>query len=306
MARWVGGWAGWRRGILDCQWPLVGLSPAALAMWDAVHACTPDLHAAAGQRPVCPLSCQTAPASASPLQCRCLAALAEWDKLFAVCRGEWARVEPHVRREMAPIAAHAAWQLGDWAAMRQYVDVVTHGQVCVCVGGGGAVMRDACTPVLLPGTVPASGAATVPPALPICLFPLLSLPPLRDPCQAGGGAEGAFLSAVIAVKNQEYDTAAGEQGGLVVEGGWRGASTLGLLLSAAFRCCCMAVARLLSCCISPSLLRRLPLPQCLWSVPASCWAPTWPRWLARATSARMRTCCACSRCAVATAGNWRA
>lgn len=90
-------------------------------------------------------------------QCRCLAALAEWDKLFAVCRSEWSRVEPHVRREMAPIAAHAAWQLGDWGAMRQYVDVVAHGQ-------------------------------------------------------AAGGAEGAFLSAVIAVKNQDYAAAAGEQG----------------------------------------------------------------------------------------------
>lgn len=87
-------------------------------------------------------------------QCRCLAALAEWDKLFAVCRSEWSRVEPHVRREMAPIAAHAAWQLGDWGAMRQYVDVVAHGQ-------------------------------------------------------AAGGAEGAFLSAVIAVKNRDYGAAAG-------------------------------------------------------------------------------------------------
>lgn len=91
-------------------------------------------------------------------QCRCLAALAEWDKLFAVCRSEWSRVEPHVRREMAPIAAHAAWQLGDWGAMRQYVDVVAHGQ-------------------------------------------------------AAGGAEGAFLSAVIAVKNQDYAAAAGEHPG---------------------------------------------------------------------------------------------
>lgn len=99
-------------------------------------------------------------------QCRCLAALAEWDKLFEVCRGEWVRVEPHVRREMAPIAAHAAWQLGDWRAMRQYVDVVVHGQ-------------------------------------------------------SAGGAEGAFLSAVISIKNQEYAAAAGGRGWACVcgEGG---------------------------------------------------------------------------------------
>jgi hypothetical protein len=55
---------------------------------------------------------------------------------------------------MAPVAAHAAWQLGDWRAMRQYVEVVAHSQ-------------------------------------------------------AGGGAEGAFLAAVIAVKDEEHDAAAG-------------------------------------------------------------------------------------------------
>jgi len=61
-------------------------------------------------------------------QCRCLAALAEWDQLFTVCRTEWSRVEPPARRSMAPIAAHAAWQLGDWDQMRQYVDVMTTNQ----------------------------------------------------------------------------------------------------------------------------------------------------------------------------------
>eukprot|EP00887_Chlorella_sp_A99_P006163 scaffold3.g6163.t1 len=69
-------------------------------------------------------------------QCRCLAALAEWDKLLGVCRGAWTRVEPHVRREMAPIAAHAAWQLGDWAGMRLYVDVVNHGASAAATSEG--------------------------------------------------------------------------------------------------------------------------------------------------------------------------
>lgn len=58
-------------------------------------------------------------------ECRCLAALAEWDKLFDVCKTEWPRVEPPARRSMAPIAAHAAWQLGHWDQMKQYVDIVT-------------------------------------------------------------------------------------------------------------------------------------------------------------------------------------
>ena len=101
----------------------------------------------------------TAPGSAAHVdallgQCRCLAALAEWNKLFDVCRTEWVRVEPYVRREMAPIAAHASWQLGEWKAMRQYVDVVNH------------------------GAQPSS-------------------------------AEGAFLSAVINIKNAEHHAAAG-------------------------------------------------------------------------------------------------
>jgi FKBP12-rapamycin complex-associated protein len=79
----------------------------------------------------------TKPASAAHAeavlgQCRCLAALAEWDRLFAVCRAEWARAEPPARRGMAPIAAHASWQLGDWGQMRQYVDVMNGHQ------GGGA------------------------------------------------------------------------------------------------------------------------------------------------------------------------
>ena len=52
---------------------------------------------------------------------RCLAALAEWEQLGRLCRGEWRRVEPHVRRDMAALAAHAAWHLGEWDEMAQYV-----------------------------------------------------------------------------------------------------------------------------------------------------------------------------------------
>lgn len=38
---------------------------------------------------------------------RCLASLAEWQKLSALCRIEWRRSEPHLRKEMALLAAHA-------------------------------------------------------------------------------------------------------------------------------------------------------------------------------------------------------
>ena len=66
-------------------------------------------------------------------ECRCLAALAEWDRLFTLCKEEWSRVEPPARRSMAPIAAHSAWQMGNWEQMQQYVDVITNHQ-----SGGGS------------------------------------------------------------------------------------------------------------------------------------------------------------------------
>lgn len=55
---------------------------------------------------------------------RCLASLAEWDTLDQLCRDEWRRSEPHMRREMALIAAHAAWHQGRWEEMALYVDTV--------------------------------------------------------------------------------------------------------------------------------------------------------------------------------------
>ncbi|GIL44136.1 hypothetical protein Vafri_1666 [Volvox africanus] len=55
---------------------------------------------------------------------RCLANLAEWENLSNLCRSEWRKSEPHVRREMAMIAAHAAWHMGAWDEMASYVDTV--------------------------------------------------------------------------------------------------------------------------------------------------------------------------------------
>ncbi|GFR45445.1 hypothetical protein Agub_g6841, partial [Astrephomene gubernaculifera] len=55
---------------------------------------------------------------------RCLASLAEWENLSNLCRTEWRKSEPHVRREMSMIAAHAAWHMGAWEEMAGYVDTV--------------------------------------------------------------------------------------------------------------------------------------------------------------------------------------
>uniref|UniRef100_A0A7S3R516 Serine/threonine-protein kinase TOR n=1 Tax=Dunaliella tertiolecta TaxID=3047 RepID=A0A7S3R516_DUNTE len=55
---------------------------------------------------------------------RCLASLAEWDVLSGLCKVEWGKSEPHMRREMAMISAHAAWHMGLWDDMSIYVDTV--------------------------------------------------------------------------------------------------------------------------------------------------------------------------------------
>ena len=49
--------------------------------------------------------------------CRCLAALAEWERLASLIRREWTRMEPGSAREMAPVAAHAAWHMGHWQVL---------------------------------------------------------------------------------------------------------------------------------------------------------------------------------------------
>lgn len=58
---------------------------------------------------------------------RCLAALARWDELGALCRETWAPAEPAARLEMAPMAASAAWNLNEWDEMHEYVSVLDDG-----------------------------------------------------------------------------------------------------------------------------------------------------------------------------------
>ncbi|CAG9463067.1 unnamed protein product [Pedinophyceae sp. YPF-701] len=52
---------------------------------------------------------------------RCLAALAEWQRLADMCRAVWSTVEPYVRREIAPLAAYASWHMGSWEEMADYL-----------------------------------------------------------------------------------------------------------------------------------------------------------------------------------------
>ncbi|KAG6466858.1 hypothetical protein ZIOFF_075342 [Zingiber officinale] len=58
---------------------------------------------------------------------RCLAALARWEELSALCREQWTAAEPGARLEMAPMAASAAWNMGEWDHMAEYVSKLDDG-----------------------------------------------------------------------------------------------------------------------------------------------------------------------------------
>ncbi|KAK1259623.1 Serine/threonine-protein kinase TOR [Acorus gramineus] len=52
---------------------------------------------------------------------RCLAALARWEELNNLCKEYWTPAESSARLEMAPMAANAAWNMGEWDQMDEYV-----------------------------------------------------------------------------------------------------------------------------------------------------------------------------------------
>uniref|UniRef100_A0A0D9WFJ7 Serine/threonine-protein kinase TOR n=1 Tax=Leersia perrieri TaxID=77586 RepID=A0A0D9WFJ7_9ORYZ len=59
---------------------------------------------------------------------RCLAALARWEDLSSLCREQWTASEPSARLEMAPmVAANAAWHMGEWDQMAEYVSRLDDG-----------------------------------------------------------------------------------------------------------------------------------------------------------------------------------
>ncbi|XXG56788.1 hypothetical protein AAC387_Pa03g4113 [Persea americana] len=58
---------------------------------------------------------------------RCLAALARWEELNNLCKEYWTPAEPAARLEMAPMAASAAWNMGEWDQMQEYVSRLDDG-----------------------------------------------------------------------------------------------------------------------------------------------------------------------------------
>ncbi|GMQ01213.1 hypothetical protein CsSME_00047925 [Camellia sinensis var. sinensis] len=58
---------------------------------------------------------------------RCLAALARWEELNNLCKEFWTSAEPAAQLEMAPLAASAAWNMGEWDQMAEYVSRLDDG-----------------------------------------------------------------------------------------------------------------------------------------------------------------------------------
>jgi len=55
---------------------------------------------------------------------RCLHALGEWQQLAQDIEEHWGNADNDLRRELAPMAAAAAWSLREWDAMDDYIAVM--------------------------------------------------------------------------------------------------------------------------------------------------------------------------------------
>jgi serine/threonine-protein kinase mTOR len=52
---------------------------------------------------------------------RCLHAMGEWDRLSQLSKEIWKKSQDTTRALTAPLAAAAAWNLGEWNAMEEYL-----------------------------------------------------------------------------------------------------------------------------------------------------------------------------------------
>eukprot|EP00210_Caulerpa_lentillifera_P007080 g6773.t1 len=55
---------------------------------------------------------------------RCYSALWDWQSLHRLCREQWAISDPFIRKQIAPLAAQAAWKMGQWTEMSDYLNAV--------------------------------------------------------------------------------------------------------------------------------------------------------------------------------------
>lgn len=55
---------------------------------------------------------------------RCLHALGEWDTLSSIAQDKWLNASPEHKKAIAPLAAAAAWGMGQWEVMDTYLNVM--------------------------------------------------------------------------------------------------------------------------------------------------------------------------------------
>jgi serine/threonine-protein kinase mTOR len=55
---------------------------------------------------------------------RCLHNLGEWEKLSSLAQEKWPVAANDVKKAIAPLAAAAAWGLGEWGPMDEYIMMV--------------------------------------------------------------------------------------------------------------------------------------------------------------------------------------
>lgn len=55
---------------------------------------------------------------------RCLHNLGEWEQLSALAQERWPTASNDFKKAIAPFAAAAAWGLGEWVAMDEYITMV--------------------------------------------------------------------------------------------------------------------------------------------------------------------------------------
>ena len=146
---------------------------------------------------------------------RCLAALARWEEVAALCREAWAAAESSSRLEMAPLGAGAAWSLGRWDEMAQYVAELDDGKGME--SGSGAGMAGGGGPGGGPPGMNAQGQG-ISSAYHTGGMASRSSVALPSLMQSSGGAgagfsagtglsDGPFFRAVLCVRHGEYEQA---------------------------------------------------------------------------------------------------
>ena len=58
---------------------------------------------------------------------RCLSALCKWSDLYQLAEDSWGAVDDETRQKMSVMASAAAWGLGEWDRMKQYVSSIPKG-----------------------------------------------------------------------------------------------------------------------------------------------------------------------------------